>query len=121
VTSTKATLSAPERVLLVGVQADQIDAREAQSLVHELRGLAKTLGLDVAEEIVVKLREKTANLLLGKGKADEIATIAKSEDVDSIVFDYPLSPVQQRNWETLSGKKVYDRAELILKIFPLVP
>ena len=114
---TKATLSAPERVLLVGVQADQIDAREAQSLVHELRGLAKTLGLDVVEEIVVKLREKTANLLLGKGKADEIATIAKSENVDSIVFDYPLSPVQQRNWETLSGKKVYDRAELILKIF----
>jgi len=117
VASTQATLSAPERVLLVGVQSDQIDAKEAQSLLHELRGLAKTLGLDVVEEIVVKLREKTASLLLGKGKADEVVTIAKSENVDSIVFDYPLSPVQQRNWETLSGKKVYDRAELILKIF----
>lgn len=106
-----------ERVLLVGIELDTVRKEEAISLLRELAGLAKTLGLEVAESLSVKLREKTAALLVGTGKADEIVSIAKAEDADSIVFDYPLSPSQQRNWEKLSGKKVYDRSELIIKIF----
>lgn len=106
-----------ERALLVGIELDAVKKEEALSLLHELAGLAKTLGLEVAESISVKLREKTAALLVGTGKADEIVAIAKAEDADSIVFDYPLTPSQQRNWEKLSGKKVYDRSELIIKIF----
>ena len=106
-----------ERALLVGIELDAVRKEEALSLLHELAGLAKTLGLEVADSISVKLREKTAALLVGTGKADEIVAIAKAEDADSIVFDYPLTPSQQRNWEKLSGKKVYDRSELIIKIF----
>ncbi len=106
-----------ERALLVGVEIDSIRKAEALSLLNELGGLAKTLGLEVASSISVKLREKTASLLVGTGKADEISAIAKAENVDSIVFDHALTPSQQRNWEELSGKKVYDRSELIIKIF----
>jgi len=106
-----------ERALLVGIELDAVKKEEALSLLHELAGLAKTLGLEIAESISVKLREKTAALLVGTGKADEIVAIAKAEDADSIIFDFPLTPSQQRNWEKLSGKKVYDRSELIIKIF----
>jgi len=106
-----------ERALLVGIEIDTIKKAEALSLLNELGSLAKTLGLEAADSISVKLRDKTASLLVGTGKADEIVAIAKSENVDSIVFDHALSPSQQRNWEELSGKKVYDRAELIIKIF----
>jgi len=106
-----------ERALLVGIEIDAVKKEEALSLLHELGSLAKTLGLEVVDSISVKLREKTASLLVGTGKADEIVAIAKSDNVDSIVFDHPISPSQQRNWEKLSGKKVYDRAELIIKIF----
>lgn len=106
-----------ERALLVGIEIDAVKKEEALSLLNELGNLAKTLGLEVADSISVKLREKTASLLVGTGKADEITAIAKSENVDSIVFDHALTPSQQRNWEELSGKKVYDRAELIIKIF----
>lgn len=106
-----------ERALLVGIELDAVKKEEALSLLRELAGLAKTLGLEVAESISVKLREKTAALLVGTGKADEIVAIAKAEDADSIIFDYPLAPSQQRNWEKLSSKKVYDRSELIIKIF----
>ncbi|HWR12062.1 MAG TPA: GTPase HflX [Rectinemataceae bacterium] len=106
-----------ERALLVGVEIDSVKKEEALSLLHELGGLANTLGLEVVNSMSIKLREKTASLLVGTGKADEIVAIAKSDNVDSIVFDHPLSPSQQRNWEKLSGKKVYDRAELIIKIF----
>jgi len=106
-----------ERALLVGIEADLVKKEEAASLLRELAGLAKTLGLEVADSISVKIREKTASLLVGTGKADEIVAAAKAEEADSIVFDHALSPSQQRNWEKLSGKKVYDRAELIIKIF----
>ncbi len=106
-----------ERALLVGLESDRIEAREAASLLRELSGLASSLGVEPVTTMMVKLREKTANLLLGSGKADEIAAAAKAEGVDSIIFDHPLSPIQQRNWEKLTGLKVYDRAELIIKIF----
>jgi GTP-binding protein HflX len=106
-----------EKTLLVGVEADSIKKEEASSLLRELAGLAKTLGLEVVDTMSVKLRDKTASLLLGTGKADEVVAAAKAADVDSIIFDHALSPSQQRNWEELSGKKVYDRSELIIKIF----
>jgi len=106
-----------EKTLLVGVEADSIKKEEAASLLRELAGLAKTLGLEVVDTMSVKLRDKTASLLLGTGKADEVVAAAKAAGVDSIIFDHALSPSQQRNWEELSGKKVYDRSELIIKIF----
>ena len=106
-----------EKALLVGVEADSIKKEEAASLLRELAGLAKTLGLEIVDSISVKLRDKTASLLLGTGKADEVVAAAKAAGVDSIIFDHALSPSQQRNWEELSGKKVYDRSELIIKIF----
>jgi len=106
-----------EKTLLVGVEADSVKKEEAASLLRELAGLAKTLGLEVVDSVSVKLRDKTASLLLGTGKADEVVAAAKAADADSIIFDHALSPSQQRNWEELSGKKVYDRSELIIKIF----
>ena len=106
-----------ERAFLVGVQSETIGKVDAENLLRELGGLADSLGLERAGSLMVKLRDRTPNLLVGSGKADEIAAAAKAEDADSIVFDHAISPVQQRNWETLTGLRVYDRAELIIRIF----
>jgi GTP-binding protein HflX len=106
-----------ERAFLVGVQTDKISKPVAESLLAELGGLASTLGLEVAGRMLVRVRERNAALLLGTGKSDEIVAAAASERADSILFDHPLSPTQQRNWETLSGIKAYDRNELIIRIF----
>lgn len=106
-----------ERSFLVGVETEKVRKEEAASLLRELGGLAESLGLEIAGSMQVKLREKTASLLLGTGKSDEVAAAAKAEGADAIVFDHALTPIQQRNWETLSGLKVYDRSELIIKIF----
>ena len=107
----------PERAYLVGVRDEAVRSAEAESLVKELASLGETLGIEVAGSVTVPLRVKTAALLLGSGKADEIVAAAKAADADSIIFDRPISPVQQRDWEKLSGLSVYDRAELIIKIF----
>lgn len=105
------------RAFLVGVASSGVRKEEARELLDELRGLADTLGLRVVGESLVALREITPSLLLGSGKAEEIANAAEEAGADSIVFDHTLSAIQQRNWEKLSSKKVYDRAELIIKIF----
>ena len=106
-----------ERAFLVGMATDKIRKAEARELLDELHGLARTLDLDVAGEMLIQLRDPSPSLLIGSGKADEIAAAAEEAHADSIIFDHILSPVQQRNWEKLSSKKVYDRAELIIKIF----
>jgi GTP-binding protein HflX len=116
-TETHDTSIRPERALLVGVQTDKIPKAEAESLLSELGGLASTMGLEEAGRMLVRIRERSAALLLGTGKADEIVAAAKAEAADSILFDHQLSPTQQRNWEELSGLKAYDRNELIIRIF----
>ena len=113
----KDTATRAERAFLVGVQTDTISKGEAESLLKELGGLATSLGLEIAGNMPVKVRERTAALFLGTGKADEVVAAARAENADSIVFDHPLTPVQQRNWEKLADLKVYDRSELIIKIF----
>ncbi len=105
------------RAYVVGVSSSELRKEEARELLDELRSLANTLGLDIVGENLVNLREKTPSLLLGSGKAQEIAEAAEAAGADTIVFDHTLSAVQQRNWEKLTSKKVYDRAELIIKIF----
>jgi GTP-binding protein HflX len=111
------TLRETERVFLVGVASEDLRKPEARELLDELHGLAQTLGLETVGEILIQLRDTTPSLLVGTGKAEELAEAADQAGADSIIFDHILSPVQQRNWEKLSSKKVYDRAELIIKIF----
>ncbi len=111
------TAPRPERALLIGIQNDAIPKAEAESLLAELASLARTQGVEVASRVLVRLRDRTASHLLSSGKVQELLRTAEAEDADSIIFDHPLSPVQQRNWEADSGRVVYDRSELILKIF----
>jgi GTP-binding protein HflX len=111
------TAPRPERALLIGIQTDSIPKHEAESLLAELASLAKTQGVQEAGRILVRIRDRTASHLLSSGKVQELIRAAEAEDADSLIFDHPLSPVQQRNWEEDSGRVVYDRSELILKIF----
>jgi GTP-binding protein HflX len=54
---------------------------------------------------------------MGSGKAEELKGRISAEDIGFVIFDNPLSPVQQRNLNRLWGVPVLDRTELILDIF----
>ncbi len=58
-----------------------------------------------------------AALFVGSGKADEIKAAVDAAGAEVVVFDNPLSPVQQRNLNQRWEMPVYDRTELILEIF----
>ena len=64
-----------------------------------------------------QLESPDAATYLGSGKVAELATLAEERDATLIVFDDELSPAQGKNLEAALGKRVVDRAELILDIF----
>jgi GTP-binding protein HflX len=90
---------------------------EADSIARELAGLVNTLGLEIAAQEIVSVREKSAKFGMGSGKAQELADKAAEIEADLFIFDWNPSPSQQRNWEDLSGIPAVDRQELIIRIF----
>ncbi|HZZ34180.1 MAG TPA: GTPase HflX, partial [Caulobacteraceae bacterium] len=83
----------------------------------EAVGLAEALDLKVSQALIVPLRAVTPATLFGKGKVEEIALICELGDIDVVVVDDALTPVQQRNLEKAWKTKVIDRTGLILEIF----
>ncbi len=84
---------------------------EAMALAHALPAI-EVLGGEV-----VRVRTPHPGQLFGTGKAEEIAARLKEDEIDLVLVDGPVSPVQQRNLEKLWGVKLLDRTGLILEIF----
>ena len=94
--------------------------RELWSLedrARELEELTVSTGGEVADNISAVIDQPTANLYIGKGKAEEIRLLAQELDVNLVIFSRDLSGTQQRNLEEVIGKKTIDRTQLILDIF----
>ena len=91
--------------------------RDADARLEETAGLAMAIGLIVAEKVAFRLRAPKPATLIGSGQVEQLATIARMENAELVVFDASLTPVQQRNLETALGAKVIDRTGLILEIF----
>ncbi|MCR5724840.1 MAG: GTPase HflX [Treponema sp.] len=83
----------------------------------ELKGLVTTLGMTVARSFPLSRLEVSPAYGMGHGKAEEIAALAESLAADVIIFDFEIDPRKQRNWEKLSHRPVFDRQEVILRIF----
>lgn len=105
---------------------------EAQKKVHcllvipqwvhpqELKNLVKTLDMEVVDIVTLPEKNSAASIArfgIGSGKAQEIAQLAEAQKADCIIFDTEITPTRQRNWETLAGIPVFDRQEVILRIF----
>ncbi len=73
--------------------------------------------LDVRGSEVVRLARVQPGTLLGTGKVEEFKTRFKAEEIELVIIDGTVSPVQQRNLEKEWGVKLLDRTSLILEIF----
>ena len=107
----------PEKVFLVGVELKSRTAFDVQESLDELEELATTAGAEIMGRGTQKLDAPIAATYIGKGKAEEFAKLAKSNDVDTVIFDDELSPAQGRTLEKIFECKILDRTSLILDIF----
>lgn len=83
----------------------------------ELNGLVWTLGMEVAGQTILQRIEVQPAYGMGTGKAKEICEAAQIAEADCIIMDWELDPTKQRNWEKLAKIPVFDRQEVIIRIF----
>ncbi len=103
------------KALIVGVKVGQNPDFE-QSL-SELEALAKACDYEVAGVETQKVDHINTGVYVGKGKVEEIKALAHMLDVDVVIFDNSLSPMQLRNLNQIIDRAVMDRTNLILEIF----
>jgi GTP-binding protein HflX len=83
----------------------------------ELVELARSAGAEVAGTVFQMRDTADPATLVGRGKLDEIRAEATAHKSPLIIFDSNLSPMQQRNIEEATDRRVIDRTQLILDIF----
>jgi GTP-binding protein HflX len=93
-----------------------VGERGRESLA-ELVELAKSAGAEIASTVFQIRDAADPATLVGRGKLDEIRAEANAHQAPLIIFDSNLSPVQQRNIEETTERRVIDRTQLILDIF----
>ena len=103
-----------ERAVLVRLGLGKPLRRED---LDEFQQLARSAGAKPVAVVTGRRHRPEPRYFVGRGKADEISTIAAAESADVILIDHPLSPSQERNLEKLTGRRVLDRSGLILDIF----
>src|SRR6516165_8730635 len=116
--------SVAERVLLVGVgwkRAPRFPGmpvgEQGRESLSELVELARSAGAEIAGTIFQLRDAADPATLVGRGKLDEIRAEANAKDAPLIIFDSELTPMQQRNIEEATERRVIDRTQLILDIF----
>src|SRR6201990_628280 len=85
--------------------------------LRELAELADTAGATVVGELTQQIDRPHPGTYLGKGKLEELRERVGELEATLVIFDEELSPTQGKNIEDAIGKRVMDRAELILDIF----
>jgi GTP-binding protein HflX len=91
--------------------------RDPEARLEEAVGLAEALDLVIRDARTAPLRAVVPATLFGKGKVAEIGDLVREMEVDVVVVDDALTPVQQRNLEKAWQAKVLDRTGMILEIF----
>ena len=123
-TSQPISTSTADRALLVGLgwkRAPRFPGMPAgeqgrESLL-ELVELARSAGAEIAGTVFQVRESADPATLVGRGKLDEIRAEATAHKAPLIIFDSNLSPMQQRNIEAATERRVIDRTQLILDIF----
>ena len=111
---TIATSSEKERAILI-LQPEQRTQHTVEIAEEELRELADTAGLEVAQVVVQVMKGNQHKI--GSGKLEEIAMLVQNEAADVVIFDQALTPSYNQMLSDRLGVKVIDKTVLILDIF----
>ena len=97
----------------MATQGERLEAHD----LDELEALARSAGLEPVMREVLRRNRPDPGLYLGSGAAERIADQLRTARIGLVLFDHPISAIQQRNLERLWKVQVADRTELIIEIF----
>lgn len=89
----------------------------SESRLQEAVGLALAINLKVVYQEIVKVRTIKPSTFVGQGLLDRLEPLFAQENIELLIIDTDLTPIQQRNLEKKLKIKVIDRTALILEIF----
>jgi GTP-binding protein HflX len=110
------TQTRPTRAVLVGLNTG-ISSSDFDRSMDELKELVKAIDIEAALTVTQSLPSPDRSTYIGSGKVEEIAASLDMFDIDLVVVDGALSPMQARNLEKALDTEVIDRTGLILQIF----
>lgn len=114
---TEPTIKRKEKSVLVGIDTGKEAAWSAEEKLRELQQLVASCGVEILESVNCRRASPDPRIFIGKGKADEVASIVLEKKADVVIFGEDLTPSQQQNLEEILGVKTIDRTQLILDIF----
>ncbi|MBR1600784.1 MAG: GTPase HflX [Alphaproteobacteria bacterium] len=85
--------------------------------LNETLGLALAINLDIVYSEVLRIREIKSSAYFSKGFIERIKSVISENEIELMIVDARISPIQQRNLEKELKVKVIDRTALILEIF----
>jgi len=103
--------------LILSVYLDNIDDSLASHKLQEAINLAKSLNINVLYSEFFKLRHPSPGNFLSTGHLLKFKEIIEEYEIDLLIFNNDLTPIQQRNLEKILKLKIIDRTHLILEIF----
>lgn len=104
------------RAILIHV-CDKRSAGQAEDSLRELEELARTAGVEVADQVLQVRDRVDPRYALGRGKLEDVVIRAMQLDAEILIFDCDLRPAQANNIARMTDLKVVDRTQLILDIF----
>ncbi len=99
------------------IVAGEAQSLSAESRLEEAKGLAAAVNLDIAYAEIINLKELKPATYFSRGFIERLKPIITDGEIELMVVDTRLSPIQQRNLEREFQLKVIDRTALILEIF----
>ncbi|ADA66411.1 GTP-binding proten HflX [Thermotoga petrophila RKU-10] len=100
--------------MIVAVGKDEEKIKES---LEEMKGLCKTLGVEVVEWLWQKRAKPDPATYLGKGKLQKLKEVVEFCEADLVVVDDEITPVQYKNMQSELNVDVLDRTQVILEIF----
>lgn len=103
------------KVLLVGVNVNSDP--DFETSLEELASLAEACEMEVVGVETQNVSQVNTGVYVGTGKVEEIKAVAHMLGAEAVIFDNSLSPMQLRNLTNIIERPIYDRTNLILRIF----
>ena len=109
-----------KKAVIVSIAKNSSEVVECERSLDELERLLDTAGAEALARVIQIKDSFDPRTCIGSGKVIEIKSIVENNNIDMVVFDFELSPMQIRNLENDIGDViVIDRSMLILDIFAL--